>query len=272
MALFFLFSLCVGSFIGLFIYRFPRILEKHEESDGHLLPMLFSRQADNASLAYPRSHCDYCGTPIPILENIPLLSFILLKGKCSNCKESIPRLYPLIELVTGLSGLGILMKFGFSYEAAPFFLLLCILITLTFIDLNNKILPDQLTLSLLWLGLFTNLVFNFTPLVDAVLGSILGYLALWGVFWAYKFFTDKEALGFGDFKLLAAMGAWFGVYALSWIIFIAALSGLIFAMSQIALRRRSFKDPIAFGPFISLAAVIYLFFQKEIIQSISFHI
>ena len=164
------------------------------------------------------------------------------------------------------------MKFGFSYEAAPFFLLLCILITLTFIDLNNRILPDQLTLSLLWLGLLTNLVFNFTPLVDAVLGSILGYLALWGVFWAYKFFTDKEALGFGDFKLLAAMGAWFGVYALSWIIFIAALSGLIFALSQISLRRRSFKDPIAFGPFISLAAVIYLFFQKEIMQSISFHI
>ena len=178
----------------------------------------------------------------------------------------------MIELITALAGLGILMKFGIDYETIPFYLLICALVALSFIDIKDNILPDQITLPILWLGLFTNLVFDFTPLIDAVLGSIFGYLILWATFWAYNFLTGKEALGFGDFKLLAAMGAWFGIHALSWIILMAALTGLIFALSQILFTGRSLKDPVVFGPFISLASVIYLFFQKEILQSIDFYL
>ena len=267
-----LLSLSVGSFIGLFVSRFPKILESHEQSDQHLLPMLLTSTKSTTSLVSPRSHCDHCRNPISIHENIPVFSFILLKGKCSSCNKSIPAQYLIIELATAFAGLGVLLKFGLTYEAIPFYVLICALIALSFIDLNHKILPDQITLPLIWLGLLTNLVFSFTPLEDAVLGAILGYLSLWAVFWIYNLITDKEALGFGDFKLLAAMGAWFGFYALSWIIFIAALTALISAVSQIALKRKSFHDPVAFGPFISLAAVIYLFFQNEITQSVDLYL
>ena len=272
LGLLFFLSLCVGSFIGLFVYRFPKILESCEQSEQHLLPMLLGHTKSSTSLAFPRSHCDHCRNPISIYENIPVVSFILLKGKCSSCNESIPGQYLIIELASGLAGLGLFFKFGLTYEAIPFYLLIYALLALSFIDLNNKILPDQITFPLIWLGLLTNLVFSFIPLADAVLGAILGYLSLWAVFWIYNLVTNKEALGFGDFKLLAAVGAWFGFYALSWILFIAALTALISALSQILLKRKSFKDPVAFGPFISLASVIYLFFHNEITRSISLYL
>ena len=234
--------------------------------------MLLAKSATDLTLTFPRSHCDHCNIPIAPAQNIPILSFVLLKGRCPHCDESISKLYPITEVATAVGGLAVIFKFGFSYEAIAFFLLVCALITLSLIDVENKILPDQLTLPLIWAGLLTNLLLGYIPITEAVLGSMLGYLYLWIIFWIYKSFTRKDALGFGDFKLLAAVGAWFGVYALSWIIMIGALTGLAFSLYQILFKRHSYKDPIAFGPFISLGSLIYLFFHESLFQSLDFYL
>lgn len=234
--------------------------------------MLLAKSATDLTLTFPRSHCDHCNIPITPVHNIPILSFVLLKGRCPHCDESISKLYPITELATAVGGLAVIFKFGFSYEAIAFSLLVSALIALSLIDLENKILPDQLTLPLIWAGLSTNLLLGYVPITEAVLGSMFGYLSLWAVFWLYKFFTSKDALGFGDFKLLAAVGAWFGVYALSWVIMIGALTGLAFSLYQILFKQHSYKEPIPFGPFISLGSLIYLFFHESLFQSLDFHL
>ena len=262
--LFSLLSLAIGSFLGLFVHRFPQILEENARSNRQLLVLMFQNNVDEESLTFPRSHCDLCSSPITFLENIPLLSFLFLKGECAKCKGSIPRIYFAIELVTVLSGLCVLYKVGYTSQLVPLLILTWSLIALSFIDLTNKLLPDQITIPLVWAGLITNIFFEITPMIEAIVGAVLGYLSLWLLFWLYKFSTDKEAIGYGDFKLLAALGAWFGIAALSPILLIAAIGGLVFAFVRFFLRNRSLKEPIAFGPFLSIGAFAFLVFREQI--------
>ena len=264
LTLFFLLSLSIGSFLGLFVYRFPQILEKNARSNRQLLVLMFQNSVGEESLTFPRSHCDLCSSPITFLENVPLLSFLFLKGKCAKCKGSIPKIYFAIELVTVLSGLCVLHKIGFTSQLAPLLILIWSLIALSFIDLINKLLPDQLTIPLVWSGLLTNIFFEITPINEAILGAALGYLSLWLLFWLYKFSTDKEAIGYGDFKLLAALGAWFGFTALSPILLIAAITGLAFAFVRFFSGNRSLKEAIPFGPFLSIGAFTFLIFREQI--------
>jgi len=262
--LFSLLSLAIGSFLGLFVHRFPQILEENARSNRQLLVLMFQTNVGEESLTFPRSHCDLCSSPITFLENIPLLSFLFLKGECAQCKGSIPRIYFAIELVTVLSGLCVLYKVGFTSQLGPLLILTWSLIALSFIDLTNKLLPDQITIPLVWTGLITNIFFEITPMAEAILGAILGYLSLWLLFWLYKFSTNKEAIGYGDFKLLAALGAWFGIAALSPILLIAAIGGLVFAFVRFFSVNRSLKEPIAFGPFLSIGAFAFLVFREQI--------
>ena len=263
--LFLLISLAIGSFLGLLVHRFPQILEENARSNRQLLTLMFQNKVSESSLAFPRSHCDLCSSPIPFLENIPLLSFLFLKGKCSKCKNPISKLYPAIEIVTVLCGLCVLYKFGFTSQLAPLLILIWFLIALSFIDLTNKLLPDQLTIPLVWAGLLTNIFFEVTPIIEAV----CGYLSLWGLFWLYKILKNKEAIGYGDFKLLAAIGAWFGITALSPVLLIAALTGLVFALCRYFSANRSLNEPIAFGPFLSVGAFTFLLFQEQIAFSLN---
>ena len=262
--LFSLLSLAIGSFLGLFVHRFPQILKENARSNRQLLVLMFQNNVDEESLTFPRSHCDLCSSPITFLENIPLLSFLFLKGECAKCKGSIPRIYFAIELVTVLSGLCVLYKVGYTSQLGPLLILTWSLIALSFIDLTNKLLPDQITIPLVWAGLITNIFFEITPMTEAIVGAVLGYLSLWLLFWLYKFSTDKEAIGYGDFKLLAALGAWFGIAALSPILLIAAIGGLVFAVVRFFLVNRSLKEPIAFGPFLSVGAFAFLVFREQI--------
>ena len=262
--LFSLLSLAIGSFLGLFVHRFPQILEENARSNRQLLVLMFQNNVDEESLTFPRSHCDLCSSPITFLENIPLLSFLFLKGECAKCKGSIPRIYFAIELVTVLSGLCVLYKVGFTSQLGPLLILTWSLIALSFIDLTNKLLPDQITIPLVWAGLITNIFFEIRPMAEAIVGAVLGYLSLWLLFWLYKFSTDKEAIGYGDFKLLAALGAWFGIAALSPILLIAAIGGLVFAFVRFFSVNRSLKEPIAFGPFLSVGAFAFLVFREQI--------
>ena len=262
--LFSLLSLAIGSFLGLFVHRFPQILEENARSNRQLLVLMFQNNVGEESLTFPGSHCDLCSSPITFLENIPLFSFLFLKGECATCKGSIPRIYFAIELVTVLSGLCVLYKVGYTSQLGPLLILTWSLIALSFIDLTNKLLPDQITIPLVWAGLITNIFFEITPMAEAIIGAVLGYLSLWLLFWLYKFSTDKEAIGYGDFKLLAALGAWFGIAALSPILLIAAIGGLVFALIRFFLVNRSLKEPIAFGPFLSIGAFAFLVFREQI--------
>ena len=225
---------------------------------------MFQNNVGEESLTFPRSHCDLCSSPITFLENIPLFSFLFLKGECAKCKGSIPRIYFAIELVTVLSGLCVLYKVGYTSQLGPLLILTWSLIALSFIDLTNKLLPDQITIPLVWAGLITNIFFEITPMAEAIVGAVLGYLSLWLLFWLYKFSTDKEAIGYGDFKLLAALGAWFGIAALSPILLIAAIGGLVFAFVRFFSVNRSLKEPIPFGPFLSIGAFAFLVFREQI--------
>ena len=262
--LFSLLSLAIGSFLGLFVHRFPQILEENARSNRQLLILMFQNNVDEESLTFPRSHCDLCSSPITFLENVPLFSFLFLKGECAKCKGSIPRIYFAIELVTVLSGLCVLYKVGYTSQLGPLLILTWSLIALSFIDLTNKLLPDQITIPLVWAGLITNIFFEITPMIEAIVGAVLGYLSLWLLFWLYKFSTDKEAIGYGDFKLLAALGAWFGIAALSPILLIAAIGGLVFAFVRFFSANRTLKEPIAFGPFLSIGAFAFLVFREQI--------
>ena len=267
--LFFLFSLSIGSFLGLLVHRLPKILEENSRTNIHLLNLMFQRKSDFVSLTFPSSQCDLCANPIPFSENIPLLSFLFLGGKCAKCKRPISKLYPAIELVTLLCSFSVLYKLGLASTLLPLLGLTWTLIALSFIDLTNKFLPDQLTIPLIWAGLLTNVLFEITPLPEAILGAVFGYLSLWILFWLYKLLRSKEALGYGDFKLLSAMGAWFGITALSPILLISALSGLVFSVYRFVSKGSSLKEPIPFGPFLSLGAFTFFIFEEQIASSLA---
>ena len=264
----FLFGLLVGSFLNVVIHRLPIILEKgwKEECQHFLNPETPEEKTDTYNLIVPRSACPHCGHKITALQNIPIISFIFLKGKCSNCKKSISWRYPIIELITACLGLLVAHQFGVSLQTLAALILVWSLIALTFIDYDKQLLPDNITLSLLWIGLFFSLFNTFTDLQSAVIGALSGYCFLWLVFQGFKLFTGKEGMGYGDFKLFAALGAWLGWQQLPFIILAASLVGAVVGIALIILSGRDKRVPIPFGPFLCIAGLISLLWGTQLTE------
>lgn len=263
-------GLLVGSFLNVVIYRLPKMMENDwraqcAELRGEEMPT-----GEPFSLLRPRSRCPSCLRPVAAWENIPILSWLLLRGKCAGCKTSISPRYPLVEALTGLlSGL-IALHFGFGWISVGILLLTWALMALTFIDADTQLLPDSITQPLLWCGLLFNLFGIFTDLTSAVTGAMAGYLALWSVYWAFKLITGKEGMGYGDFKLLAALGAWLGWQMLPLIILLSSLVGAIVGVTLITVARRDRQVPIPFGPYLATAGLIAALWGKELSQQMSF--
>lgn len=264
---FFLFGLLFGSFLNVVIYRLPLMMEQSwkQEARNVLAIETPEAEAESFSLAYPPSHCPSCQTPIKPWSNIPLVSFLLQKGRCAHCRAPISWRYPLVELLTGLAFLTIYWHFGWSLAAAGALIFTTLIIAMIFIDAQTQLLPDILTLPLLWVGLLLNTQNLFTTLPDAVWGAAIGYLSLWFIFQTFKLLTGKEGMGFGDFKLLAALGAWFGVAALPVIVLLSSVVGLLFALAM----RVGKGQPMPFGPYLALSGWLVLMFQQPIMQLVT---
>ena len=255
-------GLVVGSFLNVVIHRTPKILRRQWEQEcaeflGEDLP-----ETQPYSLAFPGSHCPSCNAEIKPMQNIPVISYLFLRGRCANCSVSIPIRYPLIELLTAVIWILCGLAFGVSNALAAAMLLTAVLISLTAIDLDHQLLPDSLTLPLLWIGLLINIDATFVSLESAVLGAVFGYLCLWSVYWLFKIITGKEGMGYGDFKLLAALGAWFGLSALPTIVLLSSLVGAVIGIALIVMRRQDRETPMPFGPFLAGAGLIHLFYPN----------
>ncbi|AMQ41490.1 methyltransferase [Aeromonas veronii] len=265
-SLVFLFSLMIGSFLNVVIHRLPIMLEREWQTEyrGYFSPDEEATVADRYNLMVPRSACPHCGHAITALENIPLLSWLWLKGRCRDCQAPISARYPLVELLTALLSVAVAMVITPGWGTLAALLLTWVLVALTFIDLDKMLLPDQLTLPLLWGGLLFNLAGGFVPLADAVIGAMAGYLVLWSLYWAFKLLTGKEGMGYGDFKLLAALGAWLGWQALPIILLLSSLVGAVIGISLIALQKHHQGKPIPFGPYLAIAGWIALLWGDTI--------
>lgn len=254
-------GLVIGSFLNVVIYRLPKILEATwKENCSEVNPL-----KSKFNLATPPSRCPHCQHHISVTENIPLLSYFWLKGKCRHCKTCISLRYPLIELLSGLStGLSV-WYFGYSLTAVAAAVFILALMTLTMIDLDSGLLPDIITLPLLWLGLLFNINDGFIDLSSAVIGAALGYLILWFVYWLFKLVTKKDGMGHGDFKMFAAIGAWFGWEALPASIFLSALAGTLTGVAMMTFSQQHRHSQMPFGPFIAGSGILLLFFRPQIL-------
>ena len=263
-----LLGLCVGSFLNVVIHRLPKMMEQDWQTQcAELRGEPPPDQGEALSLAKPRSRCPNCGHQITPLENIPLVSYLLiLKGKCSGCGTRISPRYPITELLTGLLSAFAAWHFGPTIQTVGALALLWALIALSAIDLDTQLLPDSITLPLLWLGLAFNLWTTFADLPTAVIGAMAGYLSLWSVFWLFKLATGKEGMGYGDFKLLAALGAWLGWQMLPAIILLSSVVGAVVGIALIVAARHGRNVPIPFGPYLAAAGVIALFWGQRITQ------
>lgn len=257
-------GLIVGSFLNVVIHRLPIMLEREwrsqcAELNGDPIPV-----TEPYNLVVPRSRCPHCGHAITALENIPLLSYLVLRGRCRACRAGISLRYPLIELTTGVLSAWVAWHFGFGWAALGALLLTWMLLPLTAIDFERNFLYDTLTLPLLWLGLTFNLDHVFTDLHSAVIGALAGYLSLWSVYHVFKWATGKEGLGRGDFKLLAALGAWLGWQMLPAIILLSAATGAVVGITLILIRRHERGVPIPYGPFLAAAGWIALLWGHQL--------
>jgi leader peptidase (prepilin peptidase)/N-methyltransferase len=262
----FLFSLLIGSFLNVVIHRLPKMMEADwhaqcAELRGETVP-----DAPLYNLSLPRSACPQCGRQITALENIPLLSWLWLRGRCSACSTPISARYPLVELLTALLSAAAAWKWGVSVQTIGALLLVWTLIALAFIDLDTTFLPDSLTLPLLWLGLLFNLGGHFASLADAVIGAMAGYLVLWSVYWLFKLATGKEGMGYGDFKLLAALGAWLGWQMLPVTLLLSSVVGATIGVAMIMFVKHDRRVPIPFGPYLAGGGLVALFFGTDLTQ------
>lgn len=259
-------GLIVGSFLNVVIYRLPVMMQREWESECR--EMLGQEQPDETpepfNLSRPRSRCPHCGHAITALENIPVISYLFLQGRCSGCQAKISPRYPLVEAVTGILSLVVALHFGFGWQAVAAILLTWVLITLSLIDFDVQLLPDSITLPFLWLGLLLSLNGLFTDLHSAVIGAAAGYLSLWSVYQLFKMVTGKEGMGYGDFKLLALFGAWLGWQYLPQIVLISALVGAVIGVGMIITLGRDRNIPIPFGPYLAIAGWIALLWGDEI--------
>ncbi len=253
------FGLAIGSFLNVVIHRLPRMMENEWKAQ---CAELASGEAVAAGPAYnlvvPRSHCPHCNTPLRIRDNVPLVSWIALGGKCGHCGTKISARYPIVEALTGVLSALVAWRFGMTATTLLALVFTWTLVALTFIDADTTLLPDDLTLPLLWLGLGANVVNTFVPLRDAVIGAMAGYLALWSIYWLFKLATGKEGMGYGDFKLLAALGAWMGWKALLPVVLLSSLVGAVVGIVLIILARRGREIPIPFGPYLAAAGFIVM--------------
>ena len=253
-------GLVLGSFFNVVIIRLPKMMEQAWRAECCELLEQDAPEQSRLSLAHPPSSCPACEAPIRPWQNIPVISFLLLRGRCSKCKSAISWRYPITELFTGLLFLAAALTFGPTASLIAAVLLISFLIVLTGIDLDTCLLPDSLTLPLLWLGLLVNLGGVFCSLESAVIGAIAGYLTLWSIYWLFKLTTGKEGMGYGDFKLLAALGAWFGWEALPLIIILSSFVGAFIGISLILIRRQERDTPMPFGPYLAGAGLLTLFY------------
>ena len=260
-------GLLVGSFLNVVIYRLPVMMESRWRRDCcELLEVEQEKQEAPLNLATPNSHCPQCKAAIKPWQNIPVVSYLLLGGKCANCAAPISPRYPIIELVTGLMTLALAWYFPASPALLGAVLLTWALITLTMIDVDHQLLPDDITLPLMWLGLLFNLGNTYVSLQDAVIGAMAGYLILWSIYWLFKLLTGKEGMGYGDFKLLAALGAWLGWQALPVIILLSSLVGAVCGIALMLIKRRGKEIPIPFGPYLAAAGWIALLWGDAIMS------
>ena len=259
-----IFGLMVGSFLNVVIHRLPKIMEREWHNNCLDLQDQKIPELAQYTLAKPRSACPNCGHKITALENIPVISYLFLKGRCSSCHANISIRYPLIEALTGmLIGL-VSWKFGYTSTTLFAWVFCFALVSLTFIDFDTQLLPDDITLPLLWLGLLFNLNNGFTTLNAAVIGAIAGYMILWSIYWAFKLATGKEGMGYGDFKLLAAIGAWFGWQLLPAVILLSSVLGAIIGISLIIFTKQGRETPMPFGPFLAIGGIAALFLGPQL--------
>ena len=263
----FVFSLMVGSFLNVVIFRLPVILERTwrkecEELNGEAV----HTEEAPFNLVVPRSRCPHCGHPIRAWENIPIVSYVLLRGKCSQCKTRISVRYPLVEFLTALLSTATALVLGPTLSGLAAVVLVWGLIALALIDFDHQILPDVIVLPGLWLGLLLNSQQVFTSLESAVYGAVAGYVSLWLVYQLFKLFTGKEGMGFGDFKLFALFGAWLGWEQLPLIILLSSLTGAVLGLAMILFAGRDKQVPMPFGPFLCIAGWIAMLWGKDIVS------
>lgn len=259
-----LLGLLIGSFLNVVIHRLPIMMERDWQAQCAELAGEPCPAQESLSLWAPRSRCPHCSRPVAALENIPILSYLLLKGRCRGCGQSISLRYPIIEALTGLLFGYAAWHFGATLAGVGALIFIAAIIALTFIDADTQLLPDDITLPLLWAGLLVNLANTYTTLPNAVLGAAAGYLALWSVFWLFKLATGKEGMGYGDFKLLAAIGAWLGWQLLPLVILLSSLVGAVVGIALIALAKHGRNVPIPFGPYLAAAGLIALFWGNTL--------
>ncbi len=269
-------GLMVGSFLNVVIHRLPRMMQRDWNEQASMM-LEDAELADCArklreksetppryNLVVPRSGCPKCGHQIRAHENIPVISYLVLRGRCSGCNNPISPRYPVVEAVSGVLTGYIAWHFGFGLASVTAILFAWSLIALTMIDVDTQLLPDSITLPLLWIGLLTNIPGTYTPLNSAVIGAVAGYLSLWSVYWLFKLATGKEGMGFGDFKLLAAIGAWLGWKLLPMVILLSSLVGAVVGIVLIVSRRQGRNVPIPFGPYLAAAGLIAMLWGNDI--------
>ncbi len=261
------FGLLIGSFLNVVIHRLPIMMERDWQAQCAEYAGAPAPVFEPLSLVSPRSRCPHCGHSVSALENIPILSYLILRGRCKGCGRAISPRYPLVEALTGLLFGLAAWRFGFSLASIGALLFIAAAIALTFIDFDRQLLPDDITLPLVWAGLLFNLDATFAPLSQAVIGAAAGYLSLWSVYWLFKLATGKEGMGYGDFKLLAAIGAWLGWQMLPAVILLSSFVGAVVGIILIVLARHGRNVPIPFGPYLAAAGLIALFWGKQLNQT-----
>lgn len=259
-----LFGLVVGSFLNVVIHRMPKMMEREWHASCLDLQGQEVPEQPKYNLVVPRSACPHCGHQITAMENVPVVSYLWLRGRCRGCQARISPRYPLVELLTGLLSLGVAMQYGYSMLTVFALLFVFALVALTFIDFDTQLLPDDITLPLLWLGLGLNLQYGFTDIHSAVIGAMAGYLVLWAVYWLFKLVTGKEGMGYGDFKLLAAIGAWFGWQLLPAVILLSSIVGSVIGIGLIMFKGKTRQTAIPFGPFLALGGIAALFYGQSL--------
>jgi len=261
-------GLFVGSFLNVVIYRVPEAMQREWrfEAESFLNPDKDIPPPEPFNIMVPGSRCPHCKSAIKPWHNIPLLGYALIAGKCAACKEPISLRYPMIEASTALLGMLVVYLLGPGLTSLFYIALVWTLLALTMIDIDHQLLPDSITLWLLWLGLGFNAVFEAVPLADAVWGAIAGYLSLWSIYWLFKLATGKEGMGNGDFKLLAALGAWLGWQALPLVVVLSPFVGAVLGIAGILIQGRDKSQPMPFGPYLAIAGVIALLWGNDITQ------
>jgi leader peptidase (prepilin peptidase)/N-methyltransferase len=259
-------GLCVGSFLNVVIHRLPKMMDRAWATECAELRGEATSPGPRYNLVVPRSACPSCGHRITALENVPVVSWLVLRGRCSQCKTAISARYPAVELLGGIVAVAAVWKFGPTWQALAACGLLWTLLALTFIDFDTQYLPDDLTLPLLWAGLIANLNGLFTTLPEAVTGAVAGYLTLWSIYWLFKIIRGKEGMGYGDFKLLAALGAWLGWKMLPLIVLGSSVVGAFIGIGLVVLKGRDHNVPLAFGPYLAIAGMIALFWGQPLVR------